>query len=973
MPPPPSRMLKVLASQMAVRDRVADDISNVVGGTPLIRLNRLNQGIGGKVSVKLEYMNPGKSIKDRLGIALIHDAESRGLIKPGKTTLVEATSGNTGIALAMLGASKGYNVVLTMPETMSLERRINLAIFGAQVILTPAADGLTGARYRAEQIVTDINQRSSKTGHNAYLTEQFKSPSNTEVHRVSTAPEIDTALDGKVDAFVMGVGTGGTISGVAKYFSEKCQEGGGSCPKIIAVEPAESAAITHTVDGQTFTPKPHKIQGIGAGFIPEIVNTNIFDSITRVDSDTSIHYAKRLAMEEGILCGISAGAIVKAALDLATLPDYHGKEIVAVIPSHGERYLSTGLYSDLALSCATIPVEEVSASDLELILHNRPTPPKRIPALGSYLPLKTERKKALKSIADSIGNTSMVRIQKICGPNSNVAIKLETDNPSKSGTDRAAFAMISDAERGGFIGKQTHVVTASTGNLGISMAMVCASRGYPLTVFIPENETVEKRVCIAAQGATVKLTPRDGGVTAAVELAKRFTSSNPGERLFLNQFQSDSAWKIHYDTTAPEIFHTVPDVDHLVLPCGNGAVIEGLTRYVRDNNLKCQITAVESTSNPVLSQAGECIRKPGEHIDGLDIPFYSYETTHIDKIASVSPDDATSMVYRLAAEEGLFCGPSTGACVHAARAIVNDSKTSPTVVTMSSDYGDRFLSHKVFSTLKEECNTLPVIQGKDSGPSAEHVWFEITEEAKKARAASPGLDGFFNSRVLHQPSFAGAIAECMAPALKNASGIDLVKSTVLFLTNNPHIMEDIAVDCWRYVVIDTSLHNSEFKFLTQFLFYKGFHAIACHRIAHQHWKNGDQWTALLFQSLSSAAYAVDIHPQATLGRGITVDHATGLVIGGTAVVGKNVQFLHDITLGGTGKVGGDRHPKIGDDCILGTHCQILGNIKIGNGCVVAASAVVNRPVEPYCTVAGIPAKVVKRSPVKEMAVFDPTI
>eukprot|EP01060_Flectonema_neradi_P015221 TRINITY_DN2189_c1_g1_i1.p1 TRINITY_DN2189_c1_g1~~TRINITY_DN2189_c1_g1_i1.p1 ORF type:complete len:1000 (+),score=180.02 TRINITY_DN2189_c1_g1_i1:78-3002(+) len=969
-----SRMLKTLASQMAIRDRVAEDISGVVGGTPLIRLNRMNKGIGGKVSVKLEYMNPGKSIKDRLGMALIHDAELRGEISPGKTTLVEATSGNTGIALAMLGASKGYDVVLTMPETMSLERRINLAIFGAQVILTPAADGLTGARYRAEQIVSDINQRSSKTGNNAFLTEQFKSPSNAEIHRISTAPEIEEALNGNVDAFVMGVGTGGTITGVAQYFSERCAKGK-TCPKIIAVEPAESAAITHLLQRQSFTPKPHKIQGIGAGFIPELVEPKTFNSIIRVDSEASIHYAKRLALEEGILCGISAGAIVKAALDLADQEEYQNKEIVAVIPSHGERYLSTGLYSSLALKCATMPIEPVPLREIEKILHKRPKPSKRIPSKSSYLLSRANRKKALHSIAESIGNTSMVKIHKVCGPNARVTIKLETDNPSKAGTDRAAYAMILDAERGNLINEHTNIVTASTGNLGISMAMVCASRGYPLTVFVPENETVEKRVCIAAYGAKVKLTPRGGGITAAVELAERYARNDP-LCLHVNQFDSDGAWKVHYDTTAPEIFQTVPDVDYLVLPCGNGSVIEGLTRYVKDKNLKCSIVAVESTSNPVLTAAseGNLPRKVGEQIDGLDIPFYSYETTHIDKIASVTPEDATSMIYKLASEEGLFCGPSTGACVHAARKLVAESGSpSPVIVTLSSDYGDRFLSHKVFEVLKEECNTLPVIQGKESGPSAEHVWFELSEEAKKARKASPGLEGFFNSRILHQPSFAGAIAECIAPALQKVAGIDLVKSTILFLTNNPQIMDDIAVDCWRYSVIDAALQKSEFQFLTQFLFYKGFHAIICHRIAHQHWNTGDQWTALLMQSLSSSAYAVDIHPQATLGRGITVDHATGLVIGGTAVVGKNVQFLHDITLGATGKVSGDRHPKIGDDCILGTHCQILGNIRIGNGCVVAASAVVNRPVDPYCTVAGIPAKVVKRSPVKEMAVFDPTI
>jgi cysteine synthase A len=305
---------------------IYDDVTQLVGNTPLVRLNRITGQAQATVLAKLEFQNPGASVKDRIGVAMVEAAEASGQLTPGGT-IVEATSGNTGIALAMVGAAKGYHVVLTMPETMSRERRGLLRAFGAELVLTPGPEGMRGAVAKAEEIGAE---------RGAVLVRQFANEANPEVHRRTTAEEIWKDTDGEVDVVVAGIGTGGTITGVGQVL-----KGRKPGVQMIAVEPAESPILN---GGQ---PASHKIQGIGANFVPEILDRTVYDEVIDVSAEESVQWARRAASEEGLLVGLSSGAALKAAVDVANRPENAGRTIVVVIPSFGERYLSTILYSDL--------------------------------------------------------------------------------------------------------------------------------------------------------------------------------------------------------------------------------------------------------------------------------------------------------------------------------------------------------------------------------------------------------------------------------------------------------------------------------------------------------------------------------------------------------------------------------------------------------------------------------------------------
>jgi len=307
--------------------RIYDDATQLVGHTPLVRFTKITDGAPAQVVGKLEFYNPANSVKDRIGVAIVDAAEASGQLAPGGT-IVEATSGNTGIALAFVGAARGYKVVLTMPESMSKERRVLLRAFGAELILTPASEGMKGAVNRANEIVAE------RPG--AILARQFANEANPEIHRRTTAEEIWADTDGEVDIFVAGIGTGGTITGVGQVL--KSRKPG---VQIVGVEPKESPILNGGAPG------PHKIQGIGANFVPEILDTSVYDEIIDIDAETSFTYARRAAREEGLLVGISSGAALAAAIQLANRPENAGKLIVAIIPSFGERYLSTALYADL--------------------------------------------------------------------------------------------------------------------------------------------------------------------------------------------------------------------------------------------------------------------------------------------------------------------------------------------------------------------------------------------------------------------------------------------------------------------------------------------------------------------------------------------------------------------------------------------------------------------------------------------------
>jgi cysteine synthase A len=317
--------------------RIYDNPTQLIGNTPLVRLHRVPaaEGVKADIVVKLEYLNPGLSVKDRIGVSMIEDAEKRGLITPGKTTLVEPTSGNTGIALAFTAAAKGYKLILCMPESMSLERRLLLKGYGAELVLTDRAKGMKGSLAAAEEIV-------AKNPDTHFMPQQFNNPANPEIHRKTTAEEIWNDTDGTIDFLVAGVGTGGTLTGVAEVIRPRKPSF-----RTIAVEPTASPIITQFRNGEELKPGPHKIQGIGAGFIPENLHVDQVDEVVEVTNEESIAMARRIMREEGLAVGISSGGAIAAAIKVGKRPENEGKRIVVIIPSNAERYLSTDLFADL--------------------------------------------------------------------------------------------------------------------------------------------------------------------------------------------------------------------------------------------------------------------------------------------------------------------------------------------------------------------------------------------------------------------------------------------------------------------------------------------------------------------------------------------------------------------------------------------------------------------------------------------------
>ncbi|HEY9730698.1 MAG TPA: cysteine synthase A [Drouetiella sp.] len=330
---------------------IANDVTQVIGNTPLVRLNRLTSELPAEtvIAAKLESHNPLGSVKDRIGVSMINEAEKAGLIKRGHTTLIEPTSGNTGIALAFVAAARQYKLILTMPDTMSLERRKLLAALGAELVLTPGTEGMRGAINKATELL--------KSTPNSFMPQQFDNPANPKIHRETTAEEIWRDTEGKVDIFIAGVGTGGTITGVGQVLKER-KPG----VQIIAVEPTDSPILTQTLKGEPLKPGPHKIQGIGAGFVPGVLDLSVIDEVFQVTNDQALEWGRRLAAEEGLLCGISSGAAAYAAVQVAKRPENKGKTIVIILPSTGERYLSTALFNDIVADATSSSAGEPVAA-----------------------------------------------------------------------------------------------------------------------------------------------------------------------------------------------------------------------------------------------------------------------------------------------------------------------------------------------------------------------------------------------------------------------------------------------------------------------------------------------------------------------------------------------------------------------------------------------------------------------------------